>query len=162
MTAVLIIKILCLLAAANGAPVIARKLLGARFASPVDGGRRLRDGRPVFGSSKTIRGIVCSIATTAVLAVLLGLSAVTGAVFAIASMTGDLLSSFIKRRLGMAPSSMALGLDQVPEAALPLIVCWQVLGLTVADALVVVSVFFAGELLLSRLLFRLHLRDRPY
>jgi CDP-2,3-bis-(O-geranylgeranyl)-sn-glycerol synthase len=162
MNTILVAKVLCLLAAANGAPVIARKLFGDRFSWPVDGGRTLYDGRPVFGRSKTVRGIVVSVAATVLGAVALGIPARTGLAFAAASMAGDLLSSFIKRRLGMAPSSMALGLDQLPESVLPLIICWQVLGLTLADAVAIVVGFFVGELLLSRLLYRLHLRDRPY
>jgi hypothetical protein len=77
-------------------------------------------------------------------------------------MAGDLLSSFCKRRLGRAPSSRATGLDQIPESLLPLLACPQALALTVADILVGCGLFFAGELLLSRLLFKLRLRERPY
>ncbi|MGZ5850801.1 MAG: CDP-archaeol synthase, partial [Methyloceanibacter sp.] len=47
-----------LLAVANGTPVIAKKILGDAFGSPLDGGALLADGRPLFGSSKTLRGIV--------------------------------------------------------------------------------------------------------
>ncbi len=85
-----------------------------------------------------------------------------GALFAAASMAGDLLSSFIKRRLGMPPSSMALGLDQLPESLLPLLLCWQALNLDIPTAIVILVLFIVGELVLSKLLFRLHVRDRPY
>jgi len=61
--------------------------------------------------------------------------------------------SFVKRRLGLAPSSQAVGLDQIPESLLPL---------TALDVAVATTLFFAGELLLSRLLYRWHVRDRPY
>jgi CDP-diglyceride synthetase len=37
------------------------------------------------------------------------------------AMLGDSLSSFIKRRLAMPPSAMAIGIDQAPDSVLPLI-----------------------------------------
>ena len=40
MQAFLIFKLLILLAIANGTPVFAKKILGDRFAYPLDGGRR--------------------------------------------------------------------------------------------------------------------------
>lgn len=158
----LIAKLLLLLLLANGAPVIASKLLGPRWARPLDGGRRFSDGKAWFGKSKTLRGILASVLATSLGAVLIGYSISTGALFAVASMGGDLISSFIKRRLDLPPSSRALGLDQLPESMLPLLVCWQALELDMATALAVVVLFFGGELLLSRVLFRLHIRKRPY
>ncbi len=61
-----------------------------------------------------------------------------------------------------APSSMAIGLDQIPESLFPLLACRLALPLTMLDIGVATIVFFVGELVLSRILFRLHLRDRPY
>jgi hypothetical protein len=77
-------------------------------------------------------------------------------------MAGDLLSSFLKRRLGLAPSSRATGLDQIPESLFPLLACRSALALTAMDIATGCVIFFVGELLLSHLFFRLGLRDRPY
>jgi CDP-2,3-bis-(O-geranylgeranyl)-sn-glycerol synthase len=154
--------ILLLLGVANGTPIFARKLLGDRFGAPLDGGLRFLDGRPLLGSSKTVRGLVLSLACTTLAAMLLGMEWITGAGLAGASMLGDLLSSFIKRRLGLKTHSQAVGLDQVPEALLPLLVLQDRLGLNAADIALLVAAFIALELLLSRLLFKLHIRDRPY
>ena len=77
-------------------------------------------------------------------------------------MAGDLLSSFVKRRLALPPSSKATGLDQVPESLLPALACHGALVLTLADIALVVAVFFVGEIIFSRLFFHLGLRDRPY
>jgi CDP-2,3-bis-(O-geranylgeranyl)-sn-glycerol synthase len=77
-------------------------------------------------------------------------------------MIGDLLSSFIKRRLAMASSSQASGLDQIPESLLPLLACRGALAITYLDMLIILVLFFVGEVVLSRLLFKLGLRDRPY
>lgn len=157
-----ILQSLTLLTLANGAPVVAKKLFGGRFAGPLDGGARFFDGRPLLGRSKTIRGIAAALIATSLGAPLIGVAPATGALAAAGAMAGDLLSSFTKRRLGMVASSRALGLDQVPESLLPLLFCQTALGLSAADIAVAVALFFAGEILLSRLLYRVHLRDEPY
>jgi CDP-2,3-bis-(O-geranylgeranyl)-sn-glycerol synthase len=77
-------------------------------------------------------------------------------------MAGDCIASFLKRRLGLAASSMALGLDQVPESLLPAISMRPYAQLRALDVLMVVLIFFIGELALSRVFFRLGLRERPY
>jgi CDP-archaeol synthase len=157
-----IFKLLVLLSLANGTPIAAKRIFGSRFTFPVDGGANLSDGRPVFGPSKTVRGILSSVIVTTAAAPLLGLDLIVGATVAVGAMAGDLFSSFTKRRLNYPSSSQALGLDQVPESLIPMLACRKVLALTAADIAVGVAVFFVGELILSRILFWLRFRDRPY
>ena len=157
-----ILQSMILLTLANGAPVVAKKILGSRFGFPLDGGVAFFDGRPLFGPSKTLRGIVVAVLATTACAPLMGLEPATGAIVAGAAMAGDLFSSFVKRRLNLPPSSQALGLDQIPESLLPMLACRDALALTAADIALAVAIFFAGELVLSRLLYRAHLRDEPY
>ena len=157
-----VLELLGLVTIANGTPVLSKRMLGDRFAWPLDGNRKFIDGRPLFGTSKTVRGILLSVVVTSVCAPLVGLNAAIGFLVAVTAMAGDLLSSFLKRRLALAPSSRAIGLDQIPESLLPLVAAHQELGLTATDILIGVAVFVAGELALSRMLFQLRLRDRPY
>ena len=157
-----ILQILVLLTFANGTPIVAKKIFGSRFALPLDAGIIFFDGRPVFGASKTMRGIVVSILITSAIAPFIGLDLTIGAIVASSAMAGDLFSSFVKRRLNFPPSSQALGLDQVPESLFPMLACRDALSLTIADIALGVGIFFIGELILSRLLFRAHLRDEPY
>lgn len=157
-----ILQVMVLLTLANGAPVVAKKVLGGRFALPLDFGVMFFDGRPLFGPSKTFRGIVVAVLAAAIGAPLIGLGPIVGTTAACAAMAGDLFSSFAKRRLNLPPSSQALGLDQIPESLLPMLACRDALSLTAVDIVLGVGVFFAGELVLSRLLFRAHLRDEPY
>jgi CDP-diglyceride synthetase len=157
-----ILQILVLLTFANGTPIVAKKIFGSRFALPLDAGIIFFDGRPVFGASKTMRGIVVSILITSAIAPFIGLDLTIGAIVASSAMAGDLFSSFVKRRLNFPPSSQALGLDQVPESLFPMLACRDALSLTIADIALGVGISFIGELILSRLLFRAHLRDEPY
>ncbi|HEU0017439.1 MAG TPA: CDP-archaeol synthase [Methyloceanibacter sp.] len=159
---ILILQLLILLAAANGTPVFAKLLLGDKFATPLDGGALFGDGRPWFGPSKTIRGIVLAVLATTAAAALLGLGWKVGALVGTVAMASDLLSSFVKRRLGLASSSQAIGLDQIPESLFPLVAVRLLLQLSALDVAVATLLFFAGELLLSRLLYKWHVRDRPY
>ena len=155
-------QILVLLALANGTPLAAKKALGTRLARPLDGNRAFVDGRPLFGHSKTLRGVALAILVDAAAAPLLSLDWTVGALAGGLAMIGDLASSFVKRRLGRPPSSRATGLDQIPEALLPLLGCRGALGLSAIDIGIGVALFFVGEVLVSRLLYRLRLRDRPY
>ena len=155
-------QLLILLSLANASPVIAKLFLGKTYARPIDGNTRFIDGRPLFGPSKTIRGLVVALLLTALAAPLIGLQFKIGLLVAAAAMAGDLLSSFLKRRLGFAPSSKATGLDQIPEALFPLLACRSAFSLTAIDIAAGCVIFFVGEVLLSYLFFRLRLRDRPY
>ncbi len=137
-------------------------ILGQRLAHPLDGGVTFLDGQPLFGASKTLRGVLSSIVATAAFAPIFGLEWTAGAIIGSTAMAGDLLSSFVKRRLRLAPSSRATGLDQVPESLLPFLACRSMLALTVADIIAGVVIFFVGEVVLSRFLYKLGIRRRPY
>jgi hypothetical protein len=157
-----LIRLLVLLAVANGVPLLAQKLLGRRYAYPVDGDYHFVDGRPLFGRAKTLRGVAGAIAASTAAAPLIGLSWRIGLLVGAAAMAGDLFSSFLKRRLGCAPSTPLIGLDQIPESLFPLLVCVVPLSLTAVDIILGVALFFVGDLLISRLLYAFDLRDRPY
>ena len=56
-----IAQLLVLLAIANSAPIAGKRLLGSRFSTPLDCGMMFFDGRPLFGPSKTVRGILLAV-----------------------------------------------------------------------------------------------------
>jgi hypothetical protein len=159
---VALLQILILVTVANATPVVAKRILGDWLAYPVDRYLTLSDGHPLFGPSKTVRGLLLALIITAAAAPLVGLDPTIGLLVGATAMAGDLLSSFLKRRLGFAPSSRATGLDQIPEVLFPLLACRSALGLSALDIAAGVAIFLIGGILISRLLFRLRLRDRPY
>ncbi len=112
--------------AANGWPPLAR---GRR---PIDGGRNWRDGRRIFGDSKTIEGFALGVGAGTFYGIIESylfpifntysgmwgaslplMTPFIGFMIAFGAMTGDLVGSFIKRRLGMKSSANAPGLDQL-------------------------------------------------
>lgn len=152
MHAWLVSELVLLLVVANAAPVIASLVFGRHGNRPLDGNRRLADGQPLLGPSKTIRGVIAAVLLAALAAPVFDLSWLQGAGFGLLAMLGDSGSSFIKRRLGLASGHSAPLLDQLPETLLPLWVFQPALGMTVLEMFVAVAVFIVIDLLLSRLL----------
>jgi CDP-2,3-bis-(O-geranylgeranyl)-sn-glycerol synthase len=85
-----------------------------------------------------------------------------GALVGAGAMAGDALSSFVKRRVGIPSSGRAPGLDQIPEALLPLLAARASLRLSAAQIVGVTLAFLVLAPPLARLAFGLGLRDRPY
>ena len=155
-------RLLLLLSIANLAPILLFSLAGRQPGARLDGGLNFFDRRPLLGPSKTVRGVAAAVVAAALVAPLLGFSPYLGAVVGGFSMLGDALSSFCKRRLGLPASAKATGLDQIPEALLPLLVVADPLLLSPLQIAAVTLAFFALEIPISRLLFRLGLRDHPH
>jgi hypothetical protein len=158
----LLLRLLVLLGVANGVPLLVNKVLKDWLSAPVDGGLQFFDGRRLLGRSKTIRGIVVSMAATSLIGLLLGFELWLGALLAGLSLLGDLASSFLKRRFGYDVHAQALGLDQVPEALIPLVVLKSSLALDWTDIGLVVLAFVVIELFLSRWLYKIGIREKPY
>ncbi|AEJ00821.1 protein of unknown function DUF46 [Nitrosomonas sp. Is79A3] len=146
----------------NGAPILLTKLLGQRFSCPIDCNRVFSDGRPILGPSKTFRGLISALLVSVLIGSIFAIPLHTSLLFGALSMMGDMTTSFIKRRLSLVSSSMALGLDQIPESLFPLLGCNDLLGISVEQIVVVVVAFFLIDLILSQLLFWLRIRKTPY
>jgi CDP-2,3-bis-(O-geranylgeranyl)-sn-glycerol synthase len=157
------ILLLLTLGCCNSLPIAASLCLKERLSSSVDLGAIWFDKRPLFGPHKTWRGLIFSIlGTTAVCSLFPFPGAWLGAKIAVLSMSGDLLSSFVKRRVGLRPGHSVIGLDQGLESFLPL---WGVKGelnLGWSEILSLVLVFLVLELIISPILYRFHIRHDPY
>ena len=96
---------------ANAAPLV---FGGGRT---LDGGRKLSDGQPIFGSHKTIRGVLAGVIAGSLVG--LGESLldsrlfVGGFMIALGAVLGDLLGAFLKRRLRVEPGRAFPILDQL-------------------------------------------------
>jgi voltage-gated potassium channel Kch len=156
------VDLLILILTANGTPIVLDDLMGRRWAWPLDGHLRFPHGRRLLGSSDTARGLVGAVVLTTIVAVFLGLPAQTGALVGIFAMVGDVVSSFVKRRMGLASGDKAIVLDQVPESLFPLLAVMDSHGLEWLDVALLVLAFTLSSLLVSRILFRLKLRKRPH
>src|SRR5438093_10643253 len=86
---------------ANAAPLV----FGGR--TPLDGGRKFLDGQPIFGSHKTVRGLVAGIIAGSVLGAVDSLFdpglILAGFMISLGAVLGDLLSVVVERRLKVQP-----------------------------------------------------------
>lgn len=122
-------------------PVIVSKLARERASLPLDFGWVMRDGERLFGSHKTWRGLVSGIVAGAAVAACFDLSVWLGAAFAAVSLLADACSSAVKRRMRLKPGSEVLGLDQLAEALVPLLVFCKPLGLQAGEIALVTAAF---------------------
>jgi CDP-2,3-bis-(O-geranylgeranyl)-sn-glycerol synthase len=157
-----LLQLLLLIIIANGAPILIRALLNDGFNVAVDFGKKLPDNKRILGSSKTWRGIFAAFVATAAAAWLLGYSPETGLLVATYVVLGDLLSSFIKRRLAVVPGGMAPLLDQIPESLFPALMMMETFNLDIASVILLVLIFIIAELVLSHLLYSWGVRKRPH
>lgn len=148
----LVHQLVLLLIITNATPVILSLLAGRHWNRPLDGNRLFRDQHPLLGPSKTIRGVAGAVLATATIAPLFNLTVTEGAGFAMLAMSGDLFSSFIKRRLAITSSRSVPLLDQLPETVLPLWGMQAALGASVDEIVLAIVLFTVIDLLLSRLI----------
>jgi CDP-2,3-bis-(O-geranylgeranyl)-sn-glycerol synthase len=99
---------------ANAVPV----LFGGGL--PMDFGRNFIDGKPLFGSHKTFRGFFSGLLTGTVIGVAQSNLPVfqpphvlLGFVLSLGTLIGDLIHSFVKRRLGFPPGASFPVADQL-------------------------------------------------
>ena len=141
---------LLLLIVANATPVVAAMLLRDRLAAPLDFGVTLRDGTRVLGDHKTWRGLTAGVMACAIAAHLLGLTFAVGFAFGTLSLLADTAASFVKRRLRLAAGTEIPGLDQIPEALLPLWAMSAPLGIGLPGGLLVTVVFLVLDIAFVR------------
>lgn len=156
------LELFLMLVLANGSPVVLAWLWRQQGGWRIDGGRRWRDGNPVFGASKTWMGLLAGVLSCLLFALWAGLGWVFGLLFGVLAMTGDLLSSFAKRRMGLKASARAIWLDQLPEGILPMALAWCWLPLPWWQATAVAILFALSNILISPLLYRLGIRRQPH
>jgi CDP-2,3-bis-(O-geranylgeranyl)-sn-glycerol synthase len=153
---------------ANGAPVL---FGGGR---PIDSGRKLRDGKPIFGPHKTYRGFIAGILIGTLvgwaqeaLAPNVGLpkgSLVIGFVTSVGALTGDLIGSFVKRRLNLKPGVPLPISDQIDFVLVALLFA-LVTGaewLNVTSAMIIIVLTVPIHLLVNIASYLLHIKKTPW
>ena len=96
---------------ANAAPVIFK---GRRA---IDMGKKFVDGKPIFGENKTfggfISGLIIGTAVGIIESKIFNFPLPFGFMTALGALVGDLIGSFIKRRLGKKPGEILPVVDQL-------------------------------------------------
>lgn len=145
----------------NLAPPLLVVLFDYRWTAPIDGGYLLPDGRPLFGKHKTIRGVLAGIICGGSIGLALSFPLWLGLAAGSLSMAGDLVTSFVKRRMAFTSGSVVPGLDQIPEGLLPFILIGPYYSLTVGYVLLFGMVFGFGAYFGSAFLKKV-LLEKPF
>lgn len=103
---------------ANMMPVFVKNLNILNF--PVDFGKKFINKR-IFGDHKTWRGLFFGTLAGGTISLLQRRGFLIGIILGFGALFGDLVGSFIKRRLGIRPGDRALVIDQLPFIVFPLI-----------------------------------------
>lgn len=106
-----IMWLLVLAGVANMAPVFAAKLW-PKWNGPVN--------EKMFGSHKTWRGLVCGVGVVTLV------GGVTGVVAGVGALVGDMVKSFCKRRMGIAPGKTWFPWDQIDWVVGMIIFTWPI------------------------------------
>jgi len=149
---------------ANAVPV----LVGGGF--PMDFGKKFINGKPLFGSHKTFRGFFSGLLIGTLVGIVQSSLPIfqpphmlLGFVLSLGGLTGDLVHSFVKRRLGLRPGAsfpVADQLDFVVGALLFSILIPPPPSLPIA--LIVLVVTPPIHLLTNFVAYRLGLKKEPY
>jgi len=157
-----LLDLLFLIIVANASPILAAYLMRDKLDYPLDAGLALFDGQRVLGRSKTIRGIVAAVGCCTGAAVIIGHPPICGFVVSVFAMSGDVASSFVKRRMRFPSSSQAPILDHLPESFLPAIVFAPDIGLKTGGVATVVTAFTLTAMILSPVLYSIGIRKQRY
>jgi CDP-2,3-bis-(O-geranylgeranyl)-sn-glycerol synthase len=147
---------------ANAIPVL---IGGGR---PMDFGKSFIDGRPIFGSHKTIRGFFSGllVGTLAglVMTVVLDYPLFFGLVSSLGALLGDLCGAFVKRRLGIAPGGLLPVIDQIDFVVGAILVSLPFVSeiLSWPLALTVLIITPPIHLLTNYVAYKLRLKSNPW
>jgi CDP-2,3-bis-(O-geranylgeranyl)-sn-glycerol synthase len=148
---------------ANATPVIAR---GRR---PIDGGLKFLDGRRLLGDGKTWEGLIAGLVAGAIVGFLLALVlgepqiAYIGLLSSIGAMIGDLIASFIKRRLGMQRGAPAPVLDQL-NFYVGAVALLYIAGFTITPVMFIILAIISGtaHIAANMVAYKLKLKNVPW
>ena len=150
---------------ANASPVLVRKVI--KVTHPIDLGKNFIDGKRVLGDGKTFEGffigVIAGCAVGSLLA-MLSLHTLWGSfILSLGTLLGDIMGSFIKRRVGIKRGEMFPLLDQllflITSVTLYSLIV-EPLPLTWVIFLLVITPWL--HLLTNYLAFKIGLKDVPW
>jgi len=151
---------------ANAAPVI----FGGGH--PIDSGKKFADGRPIFGPHKTVRGVIVGIFVGTLvgwaqenLAPTVGLekgNVLLGFTLSLGAIIGDLVGSFVKRRLDLRAGAPLPISDQIDFVLVALFFSLAIRPPTLSATVIIVILTLPIHLSANIIAYLLHLKKSPW
>ncbi len=162
---------------ANMAPVMFRNFFRP-LAIPIDNYAYFR-GKPLFGSHKTVRGFVAGVVLAVLIAFVQSLlysisffnelslfdygnAVVLGVLMGTGALSGDLLKSFIKRRVGIEPGHRFIPFDQIDFVIGALLFSTLLINITWLIALTSITLSFVLHVSTNHIAFWLKIRKEKW
>jgi len=159
------LEIVAFLLFVNFMPALAREILGKRFTYPLDRGIIWFDNRFIFGPHKTIRGVLASLLGGSFFFVIWPFDLITTITASVLVSTGDLLTSFLKRRFRYKTGKVVPIADQFLEGLLPVAFLASRPGIDHFYALLALLLFipisYAGSLIWNYLIYKTSPTNSP-
>ena len=140
---------------ANASPVV----LGG--GGPIDGGVNWIDGKPLLGSHKTVKGTVLGIVVGTLVGVLQG-NVLGGVLQAGGAILGDIVFSFLKRRVDMEPGASFPFVDQLDFIIFAVILSFPVQPTGFNQILAILVLTFPIHYLTNIIAYWLRLKKHPW
>ncbi len=146
---------------ANAIPVVFGK------GQPLDFGKTFTDGRPFFGSHKTIRGFIAGLVVGSLVGwgqsfIFPTYSPLLGVLLSLGALIGDLTGAFIKRRIGLSPGSFFPVVDQIDFVIGALFFSLLLQPPTISMILIILAFTIPIHLLTNLLAYLLNAKSKPW
>jgi len=162
---------------ANMAPVVVRNIF-KKLTFPLDFNKTLKN-KPLFGKNKTFRGLIFGVLFAIIIAylqflffnnnifvnisiidysnwILIGLLMGFGAIF------GDLIESFVKRRLNYEPGKPFVPWDQIDFVIGALIFVYPIVNLSINKIIIILILSFILHIIVNHSAFYLKIRKEKW
>ena len=127
----------------------------------IDGGRLFADGKPVFGSHKTVRGALAGVIVSSLVGAIQG-EGLLGLLMGMGAILGDLGGAFLKRRLSLEPGSPFPIMDQFDFLLAACLLSSPFLTLPPSSILLVFICTPAIHIVSNYFSYRLGLKEVPW
>lgn len=161
---------------ANMAPVIVKRI--NLFVFPIDFNKEFNN-KPIFGKNKTFRGFIFGIGFSIIISELQFLLysldvfryisffnyqnwLLFGFLMGLGALTGDLVKSFFKRRIGIKPGDKFIPFDQIDFVVGALIFIMPIFDLTLGIFVVSLLLSFVLHILVNHIAFYLGVRNEKW
>jgi len=160
----------------NMAPVLVKKIDFLKI--PIDFGHKL-NGKPLFGKSKTFRGLIFGIIFAIVITFIqfllyeFGIGKtislvdysnwlILGFLMGLGALLGDLIESFFKRRLNLEPGKPFIPFDQVDFILGALLLTYPIASLSISKIIIIISISFVLHIVVNHSAFYLKIRNEKW
>ena len=161
---------------ANMAPVMVKKI--NLFVFPIDFNKEIGD-KPILGKNKTFRGLIFGVVFAVIIAYLQFLLydlelfrnvsfidysdwLLFGFLMGFGALTGDLIKSFFKRRLGIKPGAKFVPFDQTDFVVGALVSITPIFDLTLNIFVIALLLSFILHIIVNHLAFYLKIRNEKW